>query len=215
MDLTALLSTCEQLNTSIIQLSNIVNDGPDALNHVGDLAKLISLTAQTNQSQEFKYLKERLDMLVCEELTVKYDLLQFLHDLDERFKSSLKKCSVFLELGFRKLGLPILDLMALKPAEMNRKIKNIRTAYESIHYFCEDDMKLVIDTSIIINLLPELFKGLPKEVSQGIADFKKNNSAIWPNIRILEKLGKFVLPDDYLVEKQSLMAAFEKTRRKS
>lgn len=208
LDLASILTTCEDLNAELIQLSNMVHGGLDSLSHIGDISKLLQLTQQARTKEEFKDLSDRLEDLVYHQIAARIDWPAYLSTLDKDFKSALQQFSNLLQIGFYHLGLPEKDFAAMKPAEIDTESKDINAAIADVHYFLGEELKLLLEIENVINRLPNLFPKIPAALKEQFTQFKSDNMPGWQNIVILGKKLSFELPEDYMIKKKEQVVNF-------
>ena len=205
LDLTNLITTCEDLSAPIIHLTNLINDGVKEISHIGHLAKILTLTDQTKKMPDFKDLNDKLNELIEVNLPDNFDIPGFINSLQAEYSKALEEISGFIKYSFHRESLAPENFAEMRPQDVITHMDKIKKAYNEYSFVIGEPTKFLFDVYDIGNLLPKLFSGIPTPIVTAINAFVSANTGSWENIgKIRNK--KLDAPEDYFLLKEKRMA---------
>ncbi|RQO66827.1 hypothetical protein DBR40_21480 [Pedobacter sp. KBW01] len=203
LDLKHLLHTAAGLQTNLIFLNNMANEGSLGINHIGDLVKMIRLMKQEEGHAHYKEVKGKLELLVYLDLINRYDLVYLVRELSGLLLIKLKEFDKALELGAYLEKSGPLAFSTLSNAETASKIDLILKAIERTPF--SEAHKFIMDIYIFAMKFPRVFADLPDEVKGAFRELPVRHSRVWPKLGMLSKVYKPDIIEDYLMGKKEMM----------
>jgi hypothetical protein len=210
LDLINVLTTCENLTSPLIYLTNIITEGVNEIAHIGDLAKLVKLTDQTRKMAAFADIKSKLKEFVYNNIEGKYALDQYVDNLQIQYDEAVNDFSKWIGYGFLRRELPELNFKEMKPQEVIWNLDIIKESFEEWKFAFGENLMFLIDVHDTLHYLPLLFPEISQPLKDAIARFKTINATTWKNLDLVKKKIELqYITDGYMITKQARMAQLE------
>lgn len=207
LDLKHLLETAEGLDSPLIGLNNIVTEGKNSFNHMGDLSNMLVLNEKSRGHEHYEEVKNKLDVMVYDDFLNHFDLIGFLQAMSKQFDTSLDKFNQLLPSGYLGKAEKAPDFLSLSPAEVKDRLQELQGAISEV-YLLTEDIKIVLDIHYFVSNVHKVFTKLPDKIIAALEDFKLQKKAVWAQLSIISSNSKLELMDDYMVQKKDMMHLF-------
>ncbi len=205
LDLVHITDVFEELDSPLLQVTNILQFGTLYFDHVGKFSRFIDLCRTVRVKGQLPEIEAQLHQFVYHTLVSEFNFGSFLQNLQLDFDNAIKVFEEHVIISVVMNRSKPLNIFKMAPQELNQRVSDVEEALnDDLKILFQEELKLLFDTQSFITGFPSTFPQLEKSIKDEISVFATRNRSKLETIRILKRV-KVDLPEEYMISRAKLL----------
>ena len=185
LDLQNIIAIFEGLNTPLIELNNLIEEGVGSFTEITKFTEFFSLIKKISR-KHLPEIQDALDNLSYNVLAKKLDMVKFIEHLDTDFQKASSEFEEKFNIVVSVLDKKKLKILTMTPKDIQENFAVLQAGFENdMKMIFEKDLSLLLDTRAFIANYIKLFPKQSPELIQAIHHFKTRHAKALATLNVI------------------------------
>ncbi|MEP1033466.1 hypothetical protein [Ekhidna sp.] len=201
LDLQDVIENFKELESPVVQISNMINEGLDRFKHIGNLSHFIYLFIKVKQLKKLSLIRDKADKFVYSTLIKNIDFEGFFKNLQVDFDIAIKDSKLYFSYVLRTYLGSEIDVYSISRDELHKNAKDIVNTIQEHQVLFLGTIKLLLDTQNFVLSFIRSFPKVEEEIIQLFNEFIKKNEDVLTRLQILNSQMVITVDEEFFLAK--------------